>query len=96
MDVYYTTRNPTTAHGPGILTMYLKRIVLQNVGPISELNCALPFDAIGNPKPLVMVGQGQLQLSLGSRNDLQQVVVVPAAGLTLHRDAGVLRMLLQE
>ena len=36
--------------------MYLKHIVLQNVGPIAELNLALPFDGNGNPKPLVLVG----------------------------------------
>lgn len=36
--------------------MYLKRIALHNVGPIAELNYTLPFDASGNPKPLVLVG----------------------------------------
>lgn len=36
--------------------MYLKNIVLKDVGPISSLDYSLPFDASGNPKPLVLVG----------------------------------------
>lgn len=37
--------------------MYLKEIVLENVGPISYLNKKTSFDADGNPKPLVIIGQ---------------------------------------
>jgi hypothetical protein len=37
--------------------MYLERIELKNVGPISELNLALQFTEEGNPKPLVIVGR---------------------------------------
>ncbi len=36
--------------------MYLKRIHLENVGPIAKLDYNMPFDATGNPKPLVLVG----------------------------------------
>ena len=35
--------------------MYLKNILVENVGPIPRLEIALPFDE-GMPKPLVLVG----------------------------------------
>ena len=40
--------------------------------------------------------QGQLQLTPYPHKDLQQVVVVPAAGLALHGDAEFFRMLFQK
>ena len=40
--------------------------------------------------------QGQLQLTPCSRKDLEQVVVVPAAGLAFQGDAEFLWMLLQQ
>jgi ABC-type proline/glycine betaine transport system ATPase subunit len=36
--------------------MYLKHFNLQNVGPVQDLNYALPFDDKGRPKSLVLVG----------------------------------------
>lgn len=36
--------------------MYVKRILLENVGPIPKLDYEFPFDSEGNPKPLVLVG----------------------------------------
>jgi hypothetical protein len=37
--------------------MYLKHIVIKNIGPISELSIELPFDNSDNPKPLILVGE---------------------------------------
>ncbi len=37
--------------------MYIKNIILENCGPIKELNYSFPFDNDGNPKPVVIVGQ---------------------------------------
>jgi len=37
--------------------MYLKNIVLKNIGPIEELSVELPFDVSGNPKPVIFVGE---------------------------------------
>ena len=36
--------------------MYLKNLLLENVGPIQRLEYELPFDREGNPKPVIMVG----------------------------------------
>src|SRR5439155_14256364 len=36
--------------------MYLKNLLLENVGPIRELDYELPFDSDGNPKPVIIVG----------------------------------------
>ena len=36
--------------------MYLKRIWLENTGPIAHLDVELPFSANGSPKPTVLVG----------------------------------------
>ena len=36
--------------------MYLHEIFLQNTGPISECHVKPPFDATGNPQPIVIVG----------------------------------------
>lgn len=37
--------------------MYIKKLILDNVGPISSSEYNLPFDNLGNPKPVVLVGQ---------------------------------------
>jgi hypothetical protein len=37
--------------------MYLKNLVMKNIGPIEELSIELPFDANGNPKPIIFVGE---------------------------------------
>ena len=37
--------------------MYLKNIVIKNIGPISELSVELPFNENGTPKPLLFVGE---------------------------------------
>ena len=37
--------------------MYLKNIVIKNIGPISELSVELPFNEDGTPKPLLFVGE---------------------------------------
>ena len=37
--------------------MYLKKIAIKNIGPISELNIKLPFTEDGNPKPIIFVGE---------------------------------------
>ena len=37
--------------------MYLKNIVIKNIGPIEELGVELPFKEDGNPKPVVFVGE---------------------------------------
>ena len=36
--------------------MYLKRLILQNTGPIGDVKYDLPFAGNGDPKPLVLVG----------------------------------------
>jgi predicted ATP-binding protein involved in virulence len=36
--------------------MYLKNLLLENVGPIQRLEYELPFDPEGNPKPVIIVG----------------------------------------
>ncbi len=46
----------TTDAGAIYAIMYLKRLVLQNTGPISDVSYTLPFAENGNPKPLVLVG----------------------------------------
>jgi len=37
--------------------VYLKNIVIKNIGPISELSVELPFKEDGTPKPLLFVGE---------------------------------------
>ena len=36
--------------------MYLKNIIMNNVGPIEKLNIELPFTEDGRPKPIIFVG----------------------------------------
>ena len=36
--------------------MYLKKIVLENIGPVENLKLEMPFYDNGNPKPVVIVG----------------------------------------
>lgn len=37
--------------------MYLKNVVIKNIGPIDELIVELPFDKDDNPKPVIFVGE---------------------------------------
>ncbi len=37
--------------------MYLKNIVIKNIGPIEELSVELPFNENGDPKPVIFVGE---------------------------------------
>lgn len=37
--------------------MYINRIVDCNVGPISKIDIYPSFDAEGNPRPLIVVGE---------------------------------------
>lgn len=37
--------------------MYLKQIIEENVGPISHVDIKLPFDKVGQPKPVILVGE---------------------------------------
>ena len=37
--------------------MYLKNLVIKNIGPIEELSIELPFNANGDPKPIIFVGE---------------------------------------
>ncbi len=44
--------------------MYLKKIILENVGPIERLSIDLKFDSEGKPKPLILVGENGTGKSL--------------------------------
>lgn len=37
--------------------MYLKNIVIKNIGPITDLFIDMPFNEIWNPKPIIFVGE---------------------------------------
>ena len=37
--------------------MYLKNIVIANIGPIENLSVELPFKENGDPKPVIFVGE---------------------------------------
>lgn len=37
--------------------MYLRECLIENVGPIAELDVSLDLDIAGNPKPLILVGK---------------------------------------
>lgn len=37
--------------------MYLKRISIENTGPIDHINFEYPFDSDGNPQPIILVGK---------------------------------------
>jgi predicted ATP-binding protein involved in virulence len=37
--------------------MYLKKILINNIGPFDELNIDFPFHENGNPKPIIFVGE---------------------------------------
>lgn len=37
--------------------MYLKEIIIENTGPIEKINKVFTFNEIGNPKPLILIGQ---------------------------------------
>lgn len=48
--------------------MYLKRIVIKDTGPISNLDIELPFNENGDPKPVILVGKnGVGKTILGSQ-----------------------------
>lgn len=37
--------------------MDLKQIIEENVGPISHVDIKFPFDKVGQPKPVILVGE---------------------------------------
>ncbi|MDQ3749866.1 MAG: AAA family ATPase [Acidobacteriota bacterium] len=37
--------------------MYLKKIILENVGPIENFEITPEFSVEGNPKPIIIVGE---------------------------------------
>ena len=37
--------------------MYIRRIVCKNIGPLSSIDLAMPFNSDGTPKPLILVGE---------------------------------------
>lgn len=37
--------------------MYLTSIDDENIGPIEKINIKMPFDELGNPKPIILVGE---------------------------------------
>jgi len=65
--------------------MYLKNIVIKNIGPIDELIVELPFDKKGNPKPIIFVGEN------GSGKTILQSQIVDSfyeIGSDLFKDIG--------
>lgn len=37
--------------------MFLDRIIMENVGPIDNLDIGFPFNEDGSPKPIIFVGE---------------------------------------
>lgn len=65
--------------------MYLKNIVIKNIGPIEELSVELPFKEGGDPKPIVFVGEN------GSGKTILQSQIVDSfyeIGSNLFEDVG--------
>lgn len=66
--------------------MYLKNIVINNIGPIDNLSVELPFNEIGDPKPIVFVGEN------GSGKTILQSQIIDGLyeiGSSLFYDIGV-------
>lgn len=66
--------------------MYLKNIVIKNIGPIEELCVELPFKEDGNPKPTIFVGQN------GSGKTILQSQIIDGLyeiGIRLFEDLGI-------
>ena len=66
--------------------MYLKNIVIKNIGPIEELFVELPFKENGDPKPVIFVGEN------GSGKTILQSQIIDVfheMGSSLFEDIGV-------
>lgn len=37
--------------------MYLKQLIIENIGPIQKIDLKLPFDSNGDPKPVIFIGK---------------------------------------
>lgn len=66
--------------------MYLKNIVIKNIGPIEDLSVELPFKKDGEPKPVIFVGEN------GSGKTILQSQIIDAfyeIGSSLFDDVGI-------
>ncbi|NTW30290.1 MAG: hypothetical protein HGA33_03360 [Candidatus Moranbacteria bacterium] len=66
--------------------MYLKNIVIKNIGPIEELSVELPFNENGDPKPIIFVGEN------GSGKTILQSQIIDdfyEIGSSLFDDVGI-------
>lgn len=66
--------------------MYIKKIVVKNIGPIDELAVEFPFNQNGSPKPVIFVGEN------GSGKTILQSQIIDALyeiGSSLFDDIGV-------
>lgn len=66
--------------------MYLKNIVIKNIGPIEDLSVEFPFNEIGEPKPVIFVGEN------GSGKTILQSQIIDGFyefGSSLFDDIGV-------
>lgn len=66
--------------------MYLKNIVIKNIGPIEELSVELPFKENGDPKPVIFVGEN------GSGKTILQSQIIDSfyeIGSSLFDDVGI-------
>jgi predicted ATPase len=66
--------------------MYLKNIVIKNIGPIEKLSVELPFKGNGDPKPIIFVGEN------GSGKTILQSQIIDGfyeIGSSLFDDIGI-------
>lgn len=66
--------------------MYLKNIIIKNIGPIEDLSVELPFKENGDPKPVIFVGEN------GSGKTILQSQIIDGfyeIGSSLFDDIGV-------
>ncbi len=66
--------------------MYLKNIVIKNIGPIENLSVELPFKENGDPKPVIFVGEN------GSGKTILQSQIIDGfyeIGSSLFDDVGI-------
>ncbi len=66
--------------------MYLKNIIIKNIGPIENLSVELPFKKNGDPKPIIFVGEN------GSGKTILQSQIIDGfyeIGTSLFDDIGI-------
>ena len=66
--------------------MYLKNLIIKNIGPIEKLSIELPFNRNGDPKPIVFVGEN------GSGKTILQSQIIDGfyeIGSSLFDDIGI-------